>query len=279
MPSQISNDYYIQVGNIKTRYWQEGEKGPSVVLIHGLGGFMENWAFNINALSKNHRVLALDLVGCGLTGKPPDPYSIPYLANFVQDFLKLKNIEKANIIGHSLGAGIAIDLYLCNPSIVNKLILISGLGFGRKTAFELRLFSIPIIGEKLMEPNRKGLKQYLEMLFFKHELITDEMIDFYYEKTTLPGASRAYLSTLRSSTNFFGMKQNIIQMTKKNASKIKAPTLILWGNEDKVFPVQQAKKAEKMLPFVELHIFEECGHMVQIECAEELNDLVQKFMQ
>lgn len=215
---------------------------------------------------------------CGLTEKPSAPYSTVYLTDSVQNFLALKNIKEACFVGHSLGAGIVIELCLRNPQLVKKLVLLSGLGFKRKAAIELRIITLPIIGELLNKPDRNNEEQYLKMLFYDKNLVTDEMVNLSFGKTSQPGTPETYLATLRSIGNFFGLKKEIAQKIKNNAHRITVPTLVLWGEEDKVLPVEQAYIAEKILPNATLHIFKKCGHMPQIECAEEFNDLVINFL-
>ena len=278
MSEQNPKDLYIQVGNIKTRYWEMGNEGSTIVLIHGLGGCIENWELNLEALSKRHRVYAVDLVGCGLTEKPSIRYSIPLLAKFVQDFMSLKDIEKPCVIGHSIGAGIAIDMVLLDPARIDRLILVDGFGFGKKLASQFRILAIPILGEQLMKPNRDGLIQFFKMLFYDHTLITDELIDFSFERSSLSGSSEAYLITLRAHANFFGLKKDRMQRTKENAHRITVPTKIIWGKEDKAIPVEQAYIAAKILPTNSLHIFDKCGHVPQVECAEEFNRIVLDFL-
>jgi 4,5:9,10-diseco-3-hydroxy-5,9,17-trioxoandrosta-1(10),2-diene-4-oate hydrolase len=271
-------DLFIKLNGIKARYWEVGTDGSPVLFIHGLGGFIENWEPNIGAFSQHHRVYAVDLVGCGLTEKPDVPYSISYLADFVLNFLVSKNIRDVSVIGASLGAGIAIELYLRKPEIVNKLVLLGGLGFAKEMSVELRVSSLPVIGEYLMKPNPDGVEQYLKLLFHDHDLVTDELINFSFERSDLPGAPEAYLATLRSTGNLFGMKRKIIQRTIKNAGQIEVPVFIGWGREDKFIPVEQAYLAEKLFPDATLHIFENCGHLPNIECAEEFNRIALSFL-
>jgi 4,5:9,10-diseco-3-hydroxy-5,9,17-trioxoandrosta-1(10),2-diene-4-oate hydrolase len=278
MSEQTPKDLYIQVGNIKTRYWETGDDGFPIVLIHGLGGCIENWELNMEILSKRHHVYAVDLVGCGLTEKPSVRYSIPYLANFVQDFMAQKNIENSCLIGHSIGAGIAIDMYLTNPARIDRLILVDGFGFGKKLALQFRILAIPIIGEQLMKPNRDGLIRFFKMLFYDHTLITDELVNFSSERSSLPGSAEAYLTTLRAHANFFGLKNGLLQRMKEDALRITVPTKIIWGKEDKAIPVEQAYIATKILPNNNLHIIDKCGHVPQVECAEEFNWVVSDFL-
>jgi 4,5:9,10-diseco-3-hydroxy-5,9,17-trioxoandrosta-1(10),2-diene-4-oate hydrolase len=274
----LPKDLFIQLDGINARYWEVGSEGSSVLFIHGLGGFIENWEPNLEAFSKHHRVYALDLVGCGLTEKPSVPYSIPYFADFVLDFLDSMSIRDVSVIGASLGAGIAIELYLRKPEVVSKLVLLGGLGFAKEMSVELRVSSLPIVGEYLMKPNPDGVEQYLKLLFHDHDLVTDELINFSFERSDLPGAPQAYLATLRSTGNFFGMKRKIIERTLKNADQIEVPILIGWGREDKFIPVEQAYLAHRIFPDAGLHVFENCGHLPNIESADEFNEVVLNFL-
>jgi 4,5:9,10-diseco-3-hydroxy-5,9,17-trioxoandrosta-1(10),2-diene-4-oate hydrolase len=278
MSDQSKMDRYIQIGSIHTRYWEIGVDGLPIVFIHGLGGFIENWELNLNAFSKKYHVFALDLVGCGLTDKPSVNYSIEYLAEFVEEFMVLKNIEKASLVGASLGAGIVIELAIKRPDLVSKLVLAGGLGFGRNLPIVLRLNSLPYVGERIMKPNRDGLREYLKLLFHDQKIVTEEMVNSFYEKTSQTGAAEAYLATLRSAATFFGMRQKLVRNTIKNIGQIAARTLVVWGNEDAFFSVEQAYIAENLFPNAKLHIFENCGHFLNIECADEFNNLVGRFL-
>ena len=278
MSEQILKDLYVQVGDIKTRYRESGTGGSPIILIHGLGGLIEHWEHNLQALSEHHRVYALDMIGFGFTGKPSAPYSISYLAKFVQDFMALKGIQNACVIGHSLGSGVAFELCLLDPSRVKKLVLTSGFGFGRKGALELRILSIPFIGEKLMQPSRDGTADFLKLMFYDPAFVTDEMVDILLEWSSKPSSVEVYLETLRSVTNFFGLKRKVIQNTLNQSKHIKIPALILWGQDDKIIPVEQAYIARNTLPNANLHVFEKCGHMPQVECAYEFNRIVLEFL-
>ena len=271
-------DLYIKVGDVKTRYWELGEGGSPVLFVHGLGSFIEHWEQNLTEFSKHHRVYALDLVGFGLTEKPTASYSISLLAKFVQDFMNSKGIKSASVIGNSLGSMIALELYLLNPNIVDKLILLDGGFFGRKIAVAFRILSVPFIGEWLMRPNRDGTEQFLKLVFFDQSLVTENLIDITFERNTQPGSAQAYLRTLRSSVNFFGLKRTFVNRTMENKNRFTSPTLIIWGQNDDVLPVEYAYKAAKILPNATLQIFDNCGHMPQIECTEVFNDLAISFL-
>ena len=273
-----AQDLYIQVGNVKTRYWELGESGSPVLFVHGLGSFIEHWEQNLTELSKHHRVYAIDLVGFGLTEKPTVSYSIPFLAKFVQDFMNSKGIKNTSMIGNSLGSMIAIELYLLNPNIVDKLILLDGGFFGRKIAAAFRILSVPFVGEWLMRPNRDGTEQFLKLMFFDQSFVTEKLVDITFERNSQAGSAKAYLETLRSSANIFGLKRAFINRTIANKNRLTSPTLIIWGKNDNVLPVEYAFQAEEILPNATIQIFDNCGHMPQIECAEKFNDLAVSFL-
>ena len=273
-----AQDLYIQVGNVKTRYWELGESGSPVLFVHGLGSFIEHWEQNLTEFSKHHRVYAIDLVGFGLTEKPTVSYSIPFLAKFVQDFMNSKGIKNTSVIGNSLGSMIAIELYLLNPNIVDKLILLDGGFFGRKIAAAFRILSVPFVGEWLMRPNRDGTEQFLKLMFFDQSFVTEKLVDITFERNSQAGSAKAYLETLRSSANIFGLKRAFINRTIANKNRLTSPTLIIWGKNDNVLPVEYAYQAEEILPNATIQIFDNCGHMPQIECAEKFNDLAVSFL-
>lgn len=278
MSEYVLQDLYIQIGDVNTRYWEAGSRGSSVILLHGIGSFIEHWEYNFEALSKKHHVLALDLVGFGLSDKPNVPYSIPYLAKFVEKFMKAKGVRSASIVGNSLGAMIAVELCLISPELVDKLVLVSGGCFGKKLAFELRLLTVPFIGEKLLRPNRDGTKQFLQLMFANQALISNEMVDLAFERNARPGSVEAFLETLRSGANIFGLKQDLVDRTLENAHQIHTPALVIWGRKDKILPVEHAYKAGEILPNVDMIIFDDCGHLPQMECSEKVNELILDFL-
>ena len=126
-------DRTIQIGKIKARYWDEGSQGEPVVLIHGLGGYVENWLPSFDALSAQHRVVAVDLPGHGRTDKPMDvAYGVENLAGFVKDFMAVLQIERAHVVGHSMGGAVATRLVLMHPATVDRLVLVAPAGFGKE---------------------------------------------------------------------------------------------------------------------------------------------------
>jgi pimeloyl-ACP methyl ester carboxylesterase len=271
-------DQFTKIGSINTRFWALGDAGPSVILIHGIGGSVEGWRFNIEALAEHHRVYALDMVGSGHTNKPSVSYSLGYLAQFVNDFMEVQTIDRANLIGHSLGGGVALQFTIQFPEKVDKLVLVSSAGLGREVHLAFRLSSLPLIGNWLSRPSRKGTAQFLTDCYFDQDLITDELVEFNYQLASQPGAQQSFLSTVRTLGNFRGLRDHVVSSIVDNIAAITAPTLIIWGQQDRILPMEHAKVAANKIPNVRLHIFDPCGHCPPEERPEEFNTLVLEFL-
>ena len=134
MMKQSYEDHYVDVGGINTRFWTTGEAGTVIILLHGIMSTAEVWLANIPSLAENHRVYAMDLPGFGLTDKVP-AYFISEGARFVDDFMKIQNIDRATLIGNSMGGGFALQYAIDYPDKVDRLVLVDSLGLGLKTSF------------------------------------------------------------------------------------------------------------------------------------------------
>ncbi|MGD1151539.1 MAG: alpha/beta fold hydrolase [Syntrophales bacterium] len=275
---KMPQDKYITIGNIKTRYWAEGDKGSNVVLIHGLGASADIWMHNISALAEGYRVYAPDLVGFGRSDKPEVKYSPSYMAAFINDFMTALNIENACFMGLSLGGGVALQYQLQFSGNVQRLVLVDSAGLGREMPLAMRLATVPVMGELMLSPSRAGMAFVLKQLVYDPVVITDDLIDLYYELNFSQGAAKTVLSVLRACATIRGGRADVLDPVIKNLDNIKIPTLIIWGREDRLFPVGHAYFAREKIPDSHLHIFERCGHMPNFERPEEFNSLVLNFL-
>jgi 4,5:9,10-diseco-3-hydroxy-5,9,17-trioxoandrosta-1(10),2-diene-4-oate hydrolase len=278
MPAQTPQVQYTKVGQIKTRFWALGDKGSTVLLIHGIGGSLEDWILNADAIAKHHRVYALDLVGSGHSDKPSVPYTFSYMAQFVKDFMEAENIDRACLIGHSLGGGVSLQFSIQFPDKVGKLVLVNSAGLGKKVTILLRLLTLPIVGKMLARPSRKGTANFLKECVYDSTLITDELVELGYSLAALPGAQNSLLSMVRTLGNIGGMRKDVLHSIVDNLTTITAPSLIFWGKQDRILPVAYAHVAEEKIPDAQLHIFDPCGHFPQLERPEEFNSIVLKFL-
>lgn len=274
---QTPQDRYVQVGQINTRYWTSGDKGTTVILLHGIGSSVETWAYNISVLAQHHRVYAVDLVGAGRSEKPPVTYSLSYLAQFVKDFMDALSIECASLIGNSLGGGVVLEFALNFPGKVEKLVLVNSLGLGKEITLTLRLATLPFVG-RLFKPTRSGTALALKQSVYDSTLISNDWVELYYQIATLPKAWEAVVGLIKTNIDLFGVRTEIYNTIVDRLPTITAPTLVLWGQQDRVLPVTHAAVATKGLPNARVHIFDPCGHWSQVEHSEEFNTLVLEFL-
>jgi pimeloyl-ACP methyl ester carboxylesterase len=278
MPIQMPPDQYVKVGNINTRYWAAGDKGTPVVLVHGLGGSIENWILNMEPLAQRHRVYAPDLKGFGRTDKTPVLQDLDELVRFIKDFMEVQRIAKASLIGNSLGGGLVLQFAINFPDKVDKLVLVDNAGMGKGVITDFKILSLPVIGELLYRPSLKATANLLRKIVFDPSLVTNEVVEMTYKLAILPGATKALLAALRAGIGVRGQRANLTRPLLADAAKIAAPTLIFWGQQDKIIPVAHGHIAEKTIPHSRLQVYDRCGHMPQVERPDEFNSLVLEFL-
>jgi len=271
-------DQYINIGNVKTRYWSVGEKGSAVVLIHGLGASAEIWLRNINSLAKDHRVFILDLPGFGYSDRPGPDFTPLYYPGFLDNFLTAFNIEKATVIGQSLGGGIALLYALQFQQKVEKLILVDCAGFGKEVIWTLRLMSLPVIGEIISRPTRLSVSLFFRIAVRNKAVISKDFIDTYYQIFNQPGYQDFLLKITRMMVSLRSCKPEVLALVMDNLHKIRQPVLIIWGEDDRVFPLKHAYYSKKKMPNSKLYIMKQCGHIANLEKFEEFNRVVTDFL-
>jgi len=274
----MPEDWYIKVGNLKTRYWALGDKGTVVILIHGLGASADIWRYNVEALAEQHRVYVPDVIGFGRSDKPGPSFSPFDYTRFLDDFLNILRIEGASLIGQSLGGAIALHYALQFPQKVRKLVLVDSAGLGKEVIWTLRLMSIPLVGELVSYPSRKGVELFFKFAVRDPALVTKDFVDLYYNFFSRPGFQKFLLKIVRSIINVAGAREEVLAPLRNNLSKITQPTLIIWGERDRVLPLKHAYWGKEKLPNAELKIIEGCGHIPFFERPEEFNKLVLEFL-
>jgi pimeloyl-ACP methyl ester carboxylesterase len=278
MSVELPQDKYVKVGNINTRFWTAGDRGKAVVLVHGLGGFIENWERNIAALAQQYRVFAMDLVGFGRSDKTPLTHDVQVLVKFINDFMETQNVAKASFIGNSLGGGLVLQFALDFPDKVEKLVLVDNGGMGRGVILDFKLCSLPLIGELLIRPSPKATERLWKKIVYDPALVTPELVKMSYGYAGSPGARKALLATLRAGTNLCGQRAKLTKPLLEKLGTITAPALVVWGKNDRIIPLAHAQVAANKIPGARLQIFDRCGHMPQYEYPAEFNRLVLDFL-
>lgn len=273
-------DEHVDVGTIDARYWAGGSQGPPVVLIHGITASVEDWQPSFDALASRHRVFAMDLPGHGLTDKPLDfSYTIADLAGFVGGFMAALDIERAHVVGHSLGGAIATQLALGSPGAVDRLVLVASAGLGRGLHPMFRLASVPVLGERLTRPSRQGVDRICDVAVHDPSVLTPEMRDLRFRMNSLPGAQECFLNVLRANgVSLLGQSAKVYKTTVPKLASFANPVLVVWGRQDQLVPVAHAEVAASGFPNVHVRLFDDCGHLPMVEHADAFNDTVLGFL-
>jgi 4,5:9,10-diseco-3-hydroxy-5,9,17-trioxoandrosta-1(10),2-diene-4-oate hydrolase len=188
------------------------------------------------------------------------------------------DLEKTDLVGLSLGGGIALNFSLRYPKRLGRLVLVDSVGLGKEAPKLFRLPTLPLIGEWLTRPSRQRTREMFELGFYDPDNVTSEMVEFYYELSTQPGAQQAFLATLRALGSLSGLRDMVLDSFLRGLKRLDASTLIIWGRQDEFFPVEQARSAHKNLPDSRLEIIDECGHLPPMEKPEQFNQIVLDFL-
>jgi 4,5:9,10-diseco-3-hydroxy-5,9,17-trioxoandrosta-1(10),2-diene-4-oate hydrolase len=274
----IFEDRYTKVGNVNCRYWSAGEKGSAIILLHGVGCSVEFWERNITALAQEHRVFAVDIVGFGRTDKPEVVYTFELMADFVINFMNAMGLDKASLVGNSMGGGISITVADQASERVQKIILVDPVGLGKGLSPVLRLMTVPVLGNVMTKPGRQGVVRQMQLCLFDPSLANDDFIDRLTAIGMLPGNQRSFLSLLRETANIAGVKKDLIADFYARLKKIKTPMLVIWGRQDRILPVSEGEEALKGLADVRLNIMDRAGHLPQIDKPDEFNSTVLDFL-
>ena len=268
---------FITVKGSNIRYIVRGSGAP-VLLIHGFGEFLETWWFNIEQLSEYYEVYAMDLPGHGLSDKPPVNYTLPFATKFICDFMQALGIERAHLIGHSLGAAIDLNMAINSPDRVDKLILIDCGGLSEEVPFLYRLCTLPFLGEVIMKPTVKSsLRSGIKGVFYNPDLVTEEMVDKDYEFLKMPETKRVMLNMIRSNADFSGMHPEVVLTDKLHL--VESPALFIHGEQDTVVSLDDVRDACDLMPDARLEVIPECGHCPHIEKPREFNGAAIAFLE
>lgn len=249
-----------EVGGRLLRWFELGEGGTPLVLVHGFGGDLNNWLFNHPALAAERRVIALDLPGHGESAKILEHGDLDELSGAVLALLDHLDITRAHLAGHSMGGAVCLNLARLAPQRVASLSLIASVGLGREINGDyLRGF--------VEAANRNGLKPAMSQLFADQGMVTRQMLEDMLKFKRLEGVDAALRLLAAAIADGDQQRHDLRGVIAPQ------PTLVLWGSEDAIIPASHAQGVE-----AEAVVLPGVGHMVQMEAAEQINQLLQDFV-
>jgi pimeloyl-ACP methyl ester carboxylesterase len=270
-------DRYLQVNGVNTRYWQMGECGSMVILLHGGNGSIEFWLYNIATLAQHHQVYAFDMVGAGKSDCPDANYSLAAQTEFLRGFMAALSLDTTILIGNSMGGGVALEFTRLYPERVDRLVLVDSMGFGSEISLGIRLITLPAI-VNLLRPRRWMIPAMLKSNFYDGNSLPPEWIEFRYPIFAIPGRNHVILKLGQSNFNLAGVIPEVYQPILASLPNIIQKTLIIWGDCDRIIPVKHAYIAAERLPNSQLAIFPNCGHHPYLEYPAKFDRLVLDFL-
>jgi pimeloyl-ACP methyl ester carboxylesterase len=265
--------------NIKIRYLESKEDhtfdGHILLFIHGLGSSADRWLDIPDALSKYYHTIAIDLIGFGGSDKPDDiNYTIEKFAEFILEFINKKglnnndddNNKKITLVGHSLGGYIAVEFAIRNIELIKKLVLIDSSGFLKEPT--------PLLEQYLYSAkytSYDNVRNVFEQLVSQHWRVLPVVINTFITRINSPGAKYAFESAYKNSTT-----------TQLDLSRLKSiqdiPTLIIWGKNDNLIPIEHSNPFKQALKKSKFEIIEDAGHAPFAEKPALICEILHSFL-
>jgi len=264
---------FIKLDGYSTHYIEKGE-GEPVILIHGFLYDSYMWNKNIDALADRFKVYAVDLWGFGYSTREPMDYGYPLYANQLLKFMDALNIQKASLIGQSMGGGTSIFFSVNHRDRVNKLILVDPAGMPNPLPLLGKITNLPKVGEFLLGMKSDFYRKMVLSTTFIHDkgVITES----YFENVTrfqkIKGTTEILLKILRKQF-FHSLPDEIHRL-----GEMDVPILIIFGRQDKAVPLERGKEMHNILRGSRLEIFENAGHCPHDEQSQKFNQLAVDFL-
>jgi pimeloyl-ACP methyl ester carboxylesterase len=268
----MSTPTFVTVAGRRTRVRVEGDPSSSpVLLLHGIGRSLEDWGPQYPRLSATHRVFALDLPGSGFSARSPEATTLEVLARGVLETLDVLGEQRpVHTIGNSLGGAVAMQLVASAPERVASLVLVNSAGFGPEVALLLRLLAVPVLGDLAVRRTTRGSALMAERLSFADPtLATAARVDHALAIAGQPDTGAVLLETVRALATVRRIRCGWREQLTASAAEHARPTLVVWGDQDRVLPAHHLDTARQLFPHAETELFAGIGHMPQIECPDD----------
>jgi pimeloyl-ACP methyl ester carboxylesterase len=249
------------VNSLTLHYLAAGkDTGQPILLLHGFAYSADNWRGTLDFLAEQgYRAIALDLPGFGKSDKPNNiVYSLPWYAEIIRGFLDKLGVQGLPIIGHSYGSKVALAIALLSPTYVTKLVIVDSDGFIDQPIYMRKVLALPYIGKKIIAfvARPKVLRRLLQEVYAHPErYITEEEYLALREVLTDPARRRV----IQMISNAY--KENDLRGSglRVRLPELRCPTLIVWGDKDRVVDPSCATIAQQELPNAQLVMFPDCG--------------------
>jgi pimeloyl-ACP methyl ester carboxylesterase len=273
----VIEEKFVDIDGRRTRYLTAGS-GPAVILLHAAGESAADWQWIIPALARTHRIYALDLYPVDGSCRAAS-YSLDFFSSFVDTFLTALDIDRAIVIGNSLGGLIALGFNFASPSRVTALGLIDSAGLGRDVHPALVAAVAPGFGDVAAAWCKTPLGALqrvwakIPLLFASVARIPWEWHREQYRLAQLPCFSEAALASLRAQIDFRGQRTVVVG----HLHQVHVPVLLVWGENDQIFPLRHAEVASRVCN-ARLAVIPQCGHLPEVEQPRLTAEAIASFL-
>lgn len=265
---------WVEAGGVRTRYLEAGDPdGPVVILLHGTAGSLENFCANYGFLSRTHRVIGIDMLGCGYTDKPDRPYLIPDYAEHVLAVLDALGIGKASVIGVSLGSWVGARLALDHPERVDRLVMVAPAGI-IVDAEEEKKFGADVRSRRqgaAQAPSWESVTTAMGRLVLDPEDLIDDLVAVrlrIYEQPEMASAMGNLLAFTSGGQD----------LSRGEWARLEQPVLVVAAVDAPNMFLDNARLLGQIVPNVEVVDMTGCDHWAQFERADEFNQLAARFL-
>ncbi|MGZ4671224.1 MAG: alpha/beta fold hydrolase [Ilumatobacteraceae bacterium] len=270
----------VRIHGHDVTYRMSGE-GPTVVLIHGIAGSSTTWRAVMPALAEHYTVIAPDLLGHGHSAKPRGDYSLGAYASGIRDLLAVLGQERGTVIGHSLGGGVAMQFAYQFPERIERVVLVASGGLGKEVSPLLKAVTLP--GAEYVVPLllHRRIRELVEWPGNQARRVgwrpNDTLAEIWRSYTTLTDrhGQQAFIHTVRSVIDVAGQRISAHDRLYLAAA---VPTMIVWGDRDRIIPVAHAYSAAELIRGARLEILEGAGHFLPWRNADRFLPIVEDFL-
>ncbi|MFI9847582.1 alpha/beta fold hydrolase [Nonomuraea sp. NPDC051941] len=262
---------YADTAVARFHYIRAGSGSP-VILISPGGTSVIGWKDQVSVLARDHTVYVVDLPGQGYTRlKDPDfGYDLAAMTTALGAFMDAVGVRQAGLAGNSWSGGWALAFTQRHPDRVSKLALLDATGLDLPGTWMWEALKIPVVGELAtkLSTSKSTVRSLAEGMMVNKDRITDSLLDEWWAPMTFRDNIRAtYLLERRLDW----------AQTERALPATNTPTLVLWGRQDTIQPVERAHRFAELLPHDQLHILDGCGHAPQLDCPDPVNRHLQTF--
>jgi pimeloyl-ACP methyl ester carboxylesterase len=225
-------------------------------------------------------VYSVDLPGFGYSERASRPATLASLADVLPGFLDAVGVTgPLPVIGNSLGGAVAMAFTAANPDRVSALVLADSAGFGAEVTIGLRLLAFRPLSRVLLLPGVKGSRHSVAGIFHDKTLATDARVQTAFTLAQRPAHVATMLEVARELGTFRGIREEWRTQLVEAVAELGLPTLVAWGDRDRILPALHLEAAVAALPHAETHVFRDSGHMPQIEKPDEFAAVVEEFLE